>query len=132
MPGPADIKAALPLATGAYSWWPCAPAVALAGLIAMRGTAVRLGVVFLVSFIPFILFYEAIEVGRYFDFGYGPRYELPLVVPMAVGTGVALAPVWHAARARWSARSAFGAGGPAALAAVAIVAGVVRIAPLVY
>ena len=132
VPGRDEIKAALPLATGAYCWWPCAPSVGLAGMAMLRGRARRVGAVLLGSIVPFVIFYEAIEFGRHHDFGYGPRFELPYVVPMAIGTAVALAPLWCASRRRWSETRALRLGGPAAVAIFAALVGVVRIAPLMY
>jgi hypothetical protein len=122
----------LPLATGSYCWWPCSPAVGLAGIAALRGRAQRLGFVFLLGFVPFAIFYTLIESGRGYDLGYGPRYALPYVVPMAVGTGVMLARLWSAACTKSADASPFHAGGPAAVAMLAVIVGVVRIAPLVY
>jgi hypothetical protein len=72
------------------------------------------------------------EFGRGYDFGYGPRYQLPMVVPMAVGTGVVLAKMWQTARSRAVVTSALQAGGPVALALGAVFLGVVRIAPYLY
>jgi hypothetical protein len=82
-----------------------------------------------VGAIALFAFISAVVLGRGFDWGYGPRYVLPSVVSMGVGTGVALAPLW--VRARF-ARSIAMAAGPWTLAAVAIVLGALRLAPLVY
>ncbi len=127
-----EYRTALPIGTGSYCWWPCSPAVGLAGIAALRGRARRLGFIFFFSVIPVLVFYWLLELGRGYDFGYGPRYQLVAVVPMAVGTGAVLSDLWTRARARVSADSAFALGGPAALALAAVVLGVVRIAPLVY
>ncbi len=132
LPQPNEYKWAIPLATGAYCWWPCSPAVGLAGIASLRGRAQRIGFVFFFSYVPFLALYTLLSFGRGFDLGYGPRYTLPTVVPMAIGTGVALARVWVVARARWIEAPAIRAGGPAAVALTAIGLGVVRIAPLVY
>jgi hypothetical protein len=132
VPDPTAYKWGIPLATGSYCWWPCSPAVGLAGIASLRGRAQRMGFVFFFSCVPFITFYTLVTMGRGFDLGYGPRYSLPCVVPMAVGTGVALAHLWQSARARWTAVPAIHAGGPAAIAIAAVVVGVVRIAPLIY
>jgi hypothetical protein len=89
--------------------------------------------VFFCGTIPLLAFYTLFEFGRGFDFGYGPRYTLPIIVPMAVGTGVVLATLWtRARRARPAGVDALTAGGPAVLALAAVALGVVRIAPLVY
>jgi hypothetical protein len=81
--------------------------------------------------IALFFFCALVNQGRGRDWAYGPRYVLAAVVPMAVGTGVALAPLWsRARRARCPGeRSAWG---PFALAALAIAVGVSSLAPLVY
>ena len=81
---------------------------------------------------PFLTFYAMAELGRGFDMGYGPRYQLPCVVPMAAGTGAVLASLGRGSRRRFDAGARFAPAGPAALALAAIAVGVVRIAPLVY
>ncbi len=130
LPKPSEYKWSLPLATGAYCWWPCSPAGGLAGLAALRGKARHMGFIFSLSYVPFLVFYALLEIGRGFDFGYGPRYELPWVVPMAVGTGLVLAHLWTAARAPATACPALAVGGPAAIAMLAVGLGVVRVAPM--
>ncbi|HXN31706.1 MAG TPA: hypothetical protein VN894_07595, partial [Polyangiaceae bacterium] len=132
IPEPSAYKWGIPLATGSYCWWPCSPAVGLAGIASLRGRAQRMGFVFFFACVPFITFYTLVTMGRGFDLGYGPRYSLPCVVPMAVGTGVVLAHLWRAALARWSAIPAIRIAGPAAIALAAVFVGVVRIAPLIY
>jgi len=127
-----DLKAALPFATGSYCWLPCSPAIGLAGFALMHGSARRIAVILFVSSLAFVGFYEAIEFGRHLNFGYGPRFQLPLVVPMAVGTGVAMANLWSTARLRHGALRAIQAGGPLAAAIAAALVGVGRIAPLLY
>ncbi len=130
VPKPNEFKWGIPIATGSYCWWPCSPAVGIAGLALLRGRARRLSFVFFCGTVLLLVFYSLLEFGRGFDLGYGPRYELPTTVPMAVGTGVVLAMLWSRARGR--AANALATGGPAALALTAVVLGVVRIAPLVY
>jgi hypothetical protein len=133
LPKPNEFRWGIPLAAGAYCWWPCSPAVGLAGIALLRGRARRLGFVFFVATVALLSMYTLLELGRGYDFGYGPRYELALIVPMAVGTGIVLAKLWTlAARREPSARSALSTGGPIAVALVAAGLGVVRIAPLVY
>jgi len=132
VPEPNAYKWGIPLATGSYCWWPCSPAVGLAGLASLRGRAQRMAFVFFFACVPFVTFYTLVTMGRGFDLGYGPRYSLPCVVPMAVGTGVALGYLWKAARARWTAVPAIRVAGPAAVALAAVYVGVVRIAPLIY
>ena len=122
----------LPFMTGAFCWWPCAPALGLAGLASLRGRAQGLSFVFAVSYAVFLTFYVLSTLGRGWDMGYGPRYTLPCVLPMAVGGGVLLADMGCAARRRGSSRRALDVGGPAAVALAAIGIGVVRLAPMVY
>jgi hypothetical protein len=129
---PFEIKHVFPIATGAYMWWPAAPALGIAGLLATRragrAIAVMLGAG---ACILFYLYFKSTFAHQPAT-GYGPRLHLPLVVAMAVGGGVILAPAWVAAMRHVSARSALVTGGPAVVAAAAMVIGVVRIAPLVY
>ncbi len=131
-PGPGDYRWFFPLATGSYCWWPCSPAVGLAGLAALRGRARRIAFVFLVGAVPFCVLYGMLVFGRGGDLGYGPRYQLPLTVPMAVGTGVVLGRLWTLGRAKITSWGALRAGGPIAIALLAVTVGVVRIAPLIY
>ncbi|MDP9035038.1 MAG: hypothetical protein M3O50_09540 [Myxococcota bacterium] len=131
-PGPDEWKWGFPLATGSYSWWPASPALGLAGLATVRGRARRIAFMLLASYVPFLTLYSFSALGRGFELGYGPRYTLPLIVPMAVGTGLVLGAISGAAFERLRTRIALHARGPATLAAVAVVLGVARIAPLVY
>ena len=131
-PQPDELRAGFPLASGSYCWWPCSPAIGLAGLAALRGRARRVAFVLVVALIPFLIMYSFLEFGRHGDFGYGPRYQFPTVVPMAVGTGAILAQLWRDARTRIPSRNALLQGGPFALALAAAVLGIVRIAPLVF
>jgi hypothetical protein len=132
VPGPAQYKWGLPLATGAYCWWPCSPAVALAGIAALRGHARRMGFVFLFSYAPFIALYVLFGIGRGGDNGLGPRYVLPWVVPMAIGSGVVLTRLWGAAHVRLSDPATLRDGVAAFAGLSAVIYGVARIAPLVY
>jgi hypothetical protein len=130
---PADgFKWGIPIASGSYWWWPCSPAVALLGLAALRGRARGLAFIFFVSCSALFVSYTLSEFGRKLTSGYGPRYLLPSVVPMAVGTGVVLARLLGAARARLPGKGGQRAVGPASLACAAALLGVLRIAPLVY
>src|SRR5262249_22287980 len=118
--------------TGSYCWWPCSPALGLAGMaMLLRGGGKRIVFMLSIGVIGLLCFYMMLGWGRGSDFGYGPRYQMPLIVPMAVGGAVALAPLVTAARS-FAGRSAFAAGGPAVLALVAAVGGALYIAPLVY
>jgi hypothetical protein len=132
LPKPNEYKWGIPVAAGSYCWWPCSPAVGLAGLAALKGRARRLAFVFFFSAIPLIMLCTLNEFGRGYDFGYGPRYELPLLVPMAVGTGAVLADLWTLARGRVAGVSALALAGPVAIAFAAVVVGVVRVAPYIY
>jgi hypothetical protein len=131
MPHPNEWKYGLPLATGSYCWWPCSIALGLAGLATVRGRSLSLVFGIAIGCVAFVAFCMAFEYNRGYDWGYGPRYFMPLLVPMGVGGGVALAPLVVAARARESAgRPALARGGPMALAAFAIASGWIRIVPL--
>jgi hypothetical protein len=132
MPKPNEWKYGAPIGYGSYLWWPSAPAIGAAGLIlALRGRGRGSALVLGCGALVLTALCVAIEFGRGTSPGYGPRYALPLVVPMAVGGGVLLAPLF--ARARRAVRDrAFTAAGPATLAVVAMVTGALRIAPLVY
>jgi hypothetical protein len=144
MPKPEEYKWGITLATGSYCWWPCSPAAGLAGIAALRGRAQRMGFIFFFGCLPLVAFYTLAEFGRGWAMGYGPRYQLPLLVPMAVGTGVVLGQLWTRATTRATTkattraserspdRSALSAAGPVTLALAAVLLGVVRIAPLVY
>jgi len=130
---PADqFRWGIPIAAGSYCWWPCSPAVGLAGLAAVGGKARRLGFIFFVSSVALLAAYTLSEFGRRLESGYGPRYQLPSLVPMAVGTGVVLARMWSAARARADGTTRPGRAAPAALAFAAVLLGVLLIAPMMY
>jgi hypothetical protein len=131
-PQASEYRYGIPLAVGAYCWWPCSPAVGIAGIVALRGRGARLALVFVASTLAFLTFYVLSAYGRGYGFGYGPRFHVPLVVPMGVGTGVVLARLWASALQPSGNVAAIRAGGPAAVALVAVVLGVARIALLVY
>lgn len=132
-PKASEIRWGVPIGTGSYCWWPLAPAVGLCGLVAaLRGGGRRVAFMLSVGTMFLLTFYAFVEYGRGWDFGYGPRYALPTIVPMGVGTAVAIAPLWAAARRHMHARRALAVGGPVVLAMASAVMGVVRIAPLVY
>jgi hypothetical protein len=125
-------KWGIPIACGSYWWWPCSPAVALLGLTALRGRARGLGFIFLSSCSALFVAYTLSEFGRKLTLGYGPRYQLPSMVPMAVGTGVVLARLLAAVRARGRGQDGPRSLGPASVALAAVLLGVLRIAPMVY
>jgi hypothetical protein len=133
-PKPNELKYGIPISYGAYMWWPAAPALAIAGMIRMLGGRER-RVAFMLfsSGITLLTFYVFVEFGRWADDGLGPRYFLPLVVVMATGGAALLAPLVEAIRFRWQVTgSRIRQGGPGVLVVLAIVYGVVRIAPMVY
>ena len=132
-PKASELRYSISLYTGAYCWWPLAPAVGLAGLVAtLRGRGRSIAFILVVGSVALLTFYTFVAFGRGWDFGYGPRYQLPLIVPMAVGTAVVIAPMWAAARARRHSLRAIRAGGPVLLAIAAALIGAARLAPLVY
>jgi hypothetical protein len=132
-PKAGEIRWGVPIGTGSYCWWPLAPSVGLCGLVAaLRGSGRRVAFMLSMGTLLLLTFYAFVEFGRGWDFGYGPRYALPVIVPMGVGTAVAIAPLWAAARRRLHGRRAIAAGGPALLVVAAAVMGIVRLAPLVY
>ena len=129
---PDELRHIVPLATGAFMWWPASPAVGVAGILCMRGRARPIAFMFGVATCLLLALYFFASFGHAPATGYGPRLHLALVVPMAVGGAVIVAPLWAAAMRRSGARTALARGGPATLALFAIVAGVLRIAPVVY
>jgi hypothetical protein len=126
-----EFKWGIPIAAGAYCWWPCSPAVGLVGVAATCRRERRMGFIFFVSCLALMVAYTLTEFGRKLDSGYGPRYVLPCIVPMAVGTGVVLARLWCDAlrRARWT---NWRHSAPAFVTFAAVLVGVLRIAPMVY
>lgn len=91
LPEPHLAKWHVPLATGAYSWWPVAPAIGLAGcILALRTPARWLVAVIGGGALVTLLYYFCLEVGRGTDFGYGPRYQMITVVPSAIGAALVL------------------------------------------
>ncbi|HEY2513812.1 MAG TPA: hypothetical protein VGI39_23250 [Polyangiaceae bacterium] len=133
VPKPDDLRWSIQLDTGSYCWWPLAPALGLAGLtVALRGSGRAVPFLLVAGLLPLLTFYSYLELGRGSDFGYGPRYLLVAVLPMAVGSGVAFGPLWNDARHRVPGSAALGTAGPWALAVATFVSGVIRLAPLVY
>lgn len=130
-PGLGEWKYGLPLATGAYCWWPASMPLGLAGLTRLRGRARALTFAMAVSCIPYVVFCMYLDLGqRGFDWGYGPRYLMVLVVPMAIGGGVALGPLTRAALSRTTSEaSALRRGGPLAIVLLAVLSSWIRIVP---
>jgi hypothetical protein len=134
-PQPNQMRISAPIGTGSYCWWPAAPALGIAGLIrALGGRERRAAFMLLVGGGALFGFYFFVEFGRGSDDGLGPRYYLPLVVPMATGGAALLAPLLArvpfgklaAPRAwLWSLASSLSVIG-------AIIYGVAAIAPLIY
>ena len=134
-PEPQHWKSGIPLATGSYGWWPAAPALGIAGLCwALRGSERRVVFMLVMSGLSLVTFYVFVEFTRGGYEGFGPRYVLPLVVPMATGGAVILAPLFERARASLGSgfRSGIRSSGPALLALLAVVYGVAFVAPHVY
>ncbi|MEI9951941.1 MAG: hypothetical protein WDO74_23900 [Pseudomonadota bacterium] len=135
LPQPNELKFGVPLATGAYCWWPAAPALGIAGLIrALGGRERRVSFMLLVGGSALLGFYYFVQFGRGTDDGLGPRYHLPLVVAMAAGGAALLAPLFAqipfgkiVAPSAWL----WSLLGSLSVAA-AMTYGVVRIAPLLY
>lgn len=99
-PGPSDWKYGLPLATGSYCWWPASVPVAMFGLATVRGRARATVVALAIGFAAFVGYLECVNLGHGENWGYGPRYVLPIVVPLSVGGAIALAPLSVGAGAR--------------------------------
>jgi len=132
-PGPKHLKHAIPLATGSYCWWPAAPAIGVIGLLlGLAGRERRVSVMLLVSGFTLHTFYFFVKFGRLGDNGLGPRYLLPLVVPMAVGGAAALAPLLASVRGPSPTSRRFGVAAPALVVLLAAGVGTLVIAPLVY
>jgi hypothetical protein len=133
-PKPEDWKWGIPLAFGSYCWWPVAPALGVAGLVpALRGRERRVPFMLTISTLALLAFYSMVEFSRGHDDGMGPRYTLPIVVPMAIGGAAILAPLVTRAWARFSGfRARFRAYGPAVLAAIAVAYGAARNGAMMY
>jgi hypothetical protein len=133
-PEPEQWKYGLPLSTGSYCWWPCSMALGLAGLAVLRGRALGCVVALALGCLSYLVYMQRVDLGqRAEDWGYGPRYFMVLLVPMAVGGAVALAPLTVAARRRLGGgASALSRGAPLALALVAVATGWLRAVPLVW
>jgi hypothetical protein len=123
LPAPDELRFGIPLATGSYSWWPAAPALAIVGFILMRKPARAAGFMLALGAFLVLLLYTLLSWGRHEDAGYGPRYHLTLVPIMAVAAAVALTPLFREMLKRY---------GPATLVAIAMLVGVVRIALAMY
>ncbi len=130
LPKSYEFKWGLPLAAGAYYWWPAAPAIGVMGLVWMRNNARAMRFVLVVSGLALVAFYTMSEAGRGSDRGFGPRYVLPVIVPMAIGGGVffgRLTEFLRRASARRPSAFALGLGLSSALIGVLLLA--IRIYP---
>jgi hypothetical protein len=136
LPKADEFRWGLPLASGAYCFWPSSLALGLPGMALVRGSARRVGLACLVGCAALLVAYTLSEFGRWYDFGYGPRYQIPCVVPAAIGTGVLAARLWAGARARIAAardvRTLLAGAGPVALSFGAALGGVALIAGGMY
>ena len=97
-------KYGIPLATGAYCFWPCSAAVAAMGVVVALRRGLRVPLVLCSAAVLIHAFYSGVVAGRHHDWGYGPRYLLPILVPMAVCNGVALARLFAQFDAQFFAR----------------------------
>ncbi len=131
-PRSSEWKFAMPLATGSYAWFPCSLAVGFAGVVSLRRGARGVIVMTLIGLFVFDAHYQYLALGRGFDWGYGPRYETPFIVLMAIGAGVAFGSLAQSAMKRCSPNGAFWAGGPLAVAIATMVVTTVRLWPLLY
>jgi hypothetical protein len=93
-PKPDEWKYGIPLATSAYCFWPCSLAVSVIGGVMAYRRRSAVPLVLCTGVVLQYAFYSAVTGGRHFDWGYGPRYVLPTIVPIAVFSGVALAPLF--------------------------------------
>jgi hypothetical protein len=133
LPKPNEWRWSFPIDAGSYCWWPMAPAIGIAGGLALGRTRERrLAFMMGLGTTMNAGLYALLESCRGWDFGYGPRYHLVVIVPMAVGAAVVFAPMFNAALAHVARYTTLADGGAAALAATAALLGVIRIAPLVY
>jgi len=138
VPEPNQFKYGVPFATGSYCWWPAAPALGFAGIVlAMKGRERRVSFMLLVGVVALAAFYSAVQFGRGYDDGHGPRYLLPSVVLWASGSAGVLAPVLarFSSALQWRyypLKKRFLAAGPPLLALYAAYHGVERIIPRMY
>jgi hypothetical protein len=132
VPSSREIKYALPLATGSYIFFPCALGVGLAGLLSLRRDATGVMLALFASMTAFEVYYQFLDLNRAHDWGYGPRYISPIVIPVAIGMGIAFGRLAESASRHAQGVSAGAAGGPWAVAAVAMAVTLVRLWPLLY
>ncbi len=108
---------------GPMWWWPCHLALGGLGLTMSRHRSRQVVGLLGAAAIVQTLAYVFVDLGRDGeDSGYSPRYHLPIIIPLSVGTAVALAPLVERALEHggaWLARTA-----PLALAGIAVAIGV--------
>ena len=125
VPKPHQFKWGMPLGAGAYNWWPAAPAIGVMGLVWMRKSARAMRWILITSGLSLVAFYTMIEAGRGSDRGFGPRYVLPVIVPMALGGGVffgRLTEFLRRASTRWPSSVALGLAVTSALVGTCLLA----------
>jgi hypothetical protein len=125
MPTAGEWKWGFPVAAISYCFCPASLPLGLAGLATLRGRALGLVVATGIGCAAYLVFCEWLTFGRGFTWGYGPRYFMPLLVPIAVGGGAALAPLTMASRR-------IRGGGPLVLAVFAALSGWMRVVPLLW
>jgi hypothetical protein len=119
VPKPSDLAYAFKIDKGTGYWFPCGVPFLAAGLLAARGAGRPTAWTLFLAGVAQVGLYSMVEYNRdATDSGYGVRYLLPLVVPMAVGTGIVATIIVRRSRV---AAAAAGATGAAALIAVAAV-----------
>ena len=130
-PPPELVKRAVPLGAMTYCYWPCAPALGFIGLFAAR-RANHVTFMLTVGALALTTFYSLVEFGRTTDAGFGPRYQLPIIVCVGAGVGAALGPLFAAGAQRFAARAPVVLGGAPAVAATVIALATAQIAWFLY
>jgi hypothetical protein len=126
-----DLAFAFRVDKGTGYWWPCSVPFIATGLLLSLGRARAVAWAVALGGIVHTVAYAFVALGRHGeDSGYGPRFHLPLVVPMAVGSGLALA--WLLERVIQLPERRYRNAGCAALAAASWIAGALAIAPAIY
>jgi hypothetical protein len=121
LPPVRDLAYAFRIDKGTGYWFPCSVPFLAAGLLAARGEARLPAWALFAGGAAHVGAYSLVELTRdASDSGYGPRFLLPLVVPMAVGTGLLLTVIAHRSRVGFGAVLVACAGGLVAVLAVVI------------
>ena len=117
---------------GTGYWWPCSLGLAAIGLLALRRFGRGVGAMLALSLFAHSIAYAFVANGRdAFDSGYGPRYNLPVVIGLAVGGGLFVALLWAKIDAGTADRRLLRSL-PLVAVALAYVVGVWRIGEWVY